>query len=298
MDELTPAEEKYFETKGTVAPESPAAGSAAPVFGDAPSEPDQSAPPADGAATNDGTGEPSAEEQRSARRVPLAELLSERERRRNAEGELARNRVRLSAIEGQLASIATDDAALPDASKDPEGYAKALAARAERTKSALQNMRVAAETQVRQAEVADRFLGLYRAQIEEFAKRQPDYQQAYSHLAADRDAELTALGYADPAARLAIMQQEEATIVARALWDGANAAERLYSAARRRGYKPGSGAQEKLRLVERGQAAGRSLGAAPGGATRAVSPEALANLGDAEFAEATKGEKWRRLFTA
>jgi hypothetical protein len=294
MDELTPDEQRYFTTKGTVAPNTAAA---APSNAELPEQHDETdAEPGEGATEDDGGAQPKPEEPREARRVPLAELLSERERRRNAESELARNRARLNAIESQLATVATDEGELPDGAKDPEGYAKAVAARAERHKAALQNLRAAAESRARELEIGARAMGIYHAQVDEFARRQPDYDQAYKHLVADREAELATLGYADPIARLHMVAQEEAAIVARALADGANPAERIYAVARRRGYKPGGGDGEKLLLAERGQAAGKSLGSAPGGATRVVSPEALASLDDADFAQATSGANWKRLW--
>lgn len=292
MDELTPAEERYFATRGSAAPDpAAAAGSEPPSMPQAADQTEADEPAPDGA-----EGEAKPEAPREQRRVPLGELLAERERRRNAEGELAVNRSRLAAIESQLGALASNDGELPDGAQDPEGYAKALAARAERTKTALETLRTAFEAQARQNEVGEQFMGIYRAHREEFAKRQPDYQAAYDHLAADRNAELTALGYADPALRTQILAQEEAAIVARALLDGTNPAERLYAAARRRGYRPGSDDGEKLRMAERGQQAGKSLGSASGGPTPAISAEALAALDDTEFAQATKGEKWKRLW--
>ena len=294
MDELTPAEERYFATRGTVAP-----GDAEPEneAGESPVQPgagEQTAIEGEAAAGGEETAKP--EGQREPRRVPLAELLSERERRRAAEGELAANRARLTAIESQLSALAAGDGDLPDGAKDPEGYAKAFAALAERTKTALDNLRTAVEAQARQSEIGERCMGIYRDHAEDFAKRQPDYPAAREYLKSDRDGELAALGYADPTMRAQMLANDEAMIVARALLDGINPAERIYAAARRRGYKPGGGDGEKLRLAERGQAAGKSLGSASGGATPALSAEALAALDDTEFAQATKGEKWKRLW--
>ena len=139
-------------------------------------------------------------------------------------------------------------------------------------------------------------MSLYRSQVEDFAAQQPDFQEAYRHLIRDREQELAALGFADPVLRDRMIKDEETAIVARALQDGANAAERIYAVSKRRGYKAGGGAGERLRLTERGQAAGRSLGSAPGAAARPVSPEALANLSEADFAKATAGPKWKGLW--
>jgi hypothetical protein len=291
MDELTPDEQRYFKSKGAVAPDpadSPDTAAAESVPADAPIEPK----PGD-----DGEGQaatPAAP--RESHRVPLGELLSERERRRGAESELARDRARLATLEAHLAMLAEGDGALPDKAADPEGYTKALAGWAERHKTLLSRLRAEAGLQAQQSEAAARVMAIYRAQADDFEKQHPDFNAAYRHLLDDRNAELMTLGYGDPLTRGRIITEEESAIVARALADGANPAERIYAVARRRGYRPGSGDGERLRLAEKGQAAGKSLGSAPGGATRAVSPEALATLTDAEFAKATAGANWKRLW--
>jgi hypothetical protein len=290
MDELTPDEQRYFKSKGAVAPDpadSPGTAAAETVPADAPIE----AKPDD---VGEGQGTPVA--QRESHRVPLGELLSERERRRGAESELARDRARLATLEAHLAMLAEGDGALPDKAADPEGYTKALAGWAERHKTLLSRLRAEAGLQAQQSEAAARVMAIYRAQAGDFEKQHPDFRAAYLHLLADRDAELITLGYNDPLTRGRIITEEESAIVARAIADGANPAERIYAVARRRGYRPGANSQERLRMAEKGQAAGKSLGSAPGGATRAVSPEALAALTDAEFAEATSGQKWKRLW--
>lgn len=301
MDELTPAEERYFASRGTAAPDAEAdsAGSGA-----APRSEPMTADAADKAAaaaqieakTEAARVAPPPEGAREQRRVPLSELLSERERRRNAENALALDRARLSAIESELGALAANDGELPDGEKEPQAYAKALAARAEKVKAALGHLRAAAAAQARQSEVGQHVMAAVGDQTAEFARRQPDYEAARQFLEADREAELAALGIADPLTRAQMIVDDKAMIIARALMDGVNVAERVYALARRRGYKPGASEAEKLALAERGQAAGKSLGSASGGAAPALSAEALAALSDREFADATKGERWKRLW--
>ena len=159
MDELTPAEERYFATRGMETPGDSDPENEAGESPPQPGEAEQTEAGGEAAAGGNETAKP--EGQREPRRVPLAELLSERERRRAAEGELAANRARLTAIESQLGALAAGDGELPDGAKDPEGYAKALAARAERTKTALDNLRAAVEAQARQSEIGERCMGIY-----------------------------------------------------------------------------------------------------------------------------------------
>ncbi len=299
MEELTPAERRYFASRGTEAPEAPAAADATNTEGETPErEAPISEAPADpsGDARDAAADAEKSEPSRAPRRVPLSELLAERERRRTAEAASAADRARLSAIESELGRLAAEEGALPDGAKDPEGYAKALAARAEKVNAALGQLRAAAAAEAQRNEAGQRIMAAAGAQMAEFARRQPDFESARAFLEADRDAELAALGVGDPVERMRMIGDDRAMIVARALLDGANVGERVYALARRRGYKPGAPAAEKLALAERGQAAGKSLGSASGGASPALSPEALAALSDSEFAQATKGERWKRLW--
>lgn len=156
----------------------------------------------------------------------------------------------------------------------------------------------------------------YRTQIlsavRSFAAIRPDFQAAYAHARASRIGELMDLGYAREEA-LGITFDNEREVIASALASGSNPAQVIYEYALRRGYRSGPEAEapgrgpspaaapaglseaEKVALAARGQAGAKSLSSAGGAPPSNLSIEALASLGDEEFAEATKGEKWRKL---
>lgn len=151
--------------------------------------------------------------------------------------------------------------------------------------------------------------------VRNYVRERPDFIAAYQHARQARIGELSALGYgADEA--LAITFDNELEIIRNAYATGRNPAEVIYGYAVRRGFgavaggapdsprsqqpiaRPVTGAMteaERVALAARGQAGAKSLSAAGGGATGALTLEALAGLSDEEFAEATRGERWQRL---
>lgn len=153
--------------------------------------------------------------------------------------------------------------------------------------------------------------------VRSYAAERPDFLDAYEHARQARIEELSALGYAQDEA-LAITFDNEREVIAGALSAGRNPAQVIYEFAVRRGYQPrerapaslpvsGKAPQtgqtgpaplteaEKIALAARGQAGAKSLSAAGGGSTGTLTLEALADMSDEEFAEATKGERWQRL---
>lgn len=151
------------------------------------------------------------------------------------------------------------------------------------------------------------FLNTYRTSVQQFSQKAPDFAAAYNHVHQIRDKELEAMGIEDPAERENIRQQEERFLVARAQAAGLNPAEQLYKMAQVRGYAKKEQprgedgkftATEKLDQIAKGQTQAKTLataeGAGPGGKS---SLEALLEMSESEFIEATKGDKWKRLFT-
>jgi hypothetical protein len=148
--------------------------------------------------------------------------------------------------------------------------------------------------------------------VRDAIRERPDFLAAYQHARQARVSELCALGYA-PQEALAIAFDNEAEIINNAYATGRNPAQIIYDYAQRHGYhgsSNGSGRHpgevppsrgggmseaEKVALAARGQAASKSLSAAGGGATGALTLEALAGMSDDEFAEATRGDRWQKL---
>ncbi len=154
--------------------------------------------------------------------------------------------------------------------------------------------------------------------VRRYTSERPDFLDAYQHARQARVEELTSLGY-HPDEALAITFDNEREVINSAFAAGRNPAQVIYDFAVGRGYRPpslsasqsvgprqgpvprpmGDGVPmteaQKIVLAARGQAAAKSLSAAGGGATGALTLEALAGMSDEEFAEATKGDRWQRL---
>lgn len=229
--------------------------------------------------------------------VPLSALQQERATRKELQQRLARMEERFREF------MAAKEA--PTAAPDPAGEADdpiaGLKAAHDRTSQTVEQIRAALAqrqlAELREAAQAQ-FAARYHEAVRDFAQRVPDFADAYKHACADRDAELTELGYADPALRRQIIAAEESAIVGRAMQDGADPAERIYKLAQRRGYRgvPAEGdAAAKLAAAARGQAAARSLSAAGGAEPIPPRLEDLAEMSDEDFAAATQGANWRRL---
>lgn len=277
---LSVAEEKYFESRGEIAPDTetpPPADTIEPVA------PAEEAPQGD-------TVEPV--EPAEAKTVPLAALHEEREKRKKAqeearkrEADFERLRGRLEVIEERARQVERP-AEAPDPLKDLEEL-KSFKHQVERQRH-------------EQAQLSD-MISRYSTAAKEFEAETPDFKDAYQHVVKSRIEELQAMGY-PPQQAVQIAHANEAEMVAMALNQGANPAERIYALAKVRGYtaKPAKQATptpaEKLETVQKGQQAARSLSNAPGSASKPGSLEALLEMSDEEFDEATKGNKWPKLF--
>lgn len=129
---------------------------------------------------------------------------------------------------------------------------------------------------------------------------------AYSFLR-QKAAERIAEDYPDatPDQIQATLNLHELNLIQEAVRDGKNSAALVYELAVAQGYQPpkpkaapaGPMAEaEKIAKAEAAQRGGKSLGAMPaGGNAGELSIEALADMSEEEFAEATKGKKWEKL---
>lgn len=229
----------------------------------------------------------------TGKRVPLGELMRERERRKQAEARAeARERAleegnkRLEQLLARLAPPAAPEPqrpAFPDIQADPVGH---FQGRIETTEE-----RVARLESERQAEQQQReFVNRYRSAAAEFASQAPDFQQAYAHAIAELRNDAAVFGL--PA------EQIEAQIVNSAFASGRNPAQALYEFAKRRGYgaQPApQRAEQRIDAIERGQHAARSVSNLPGKPPgNRMSLEALANMPEEEFSRLLRDDAQAR----
>lgn len=305
-DELTPEDRAILDGGTPPAPDN--SGGAPPekaASADPPKEPE--APDL----SKDDDGEESVEVENKGRFVRHGAFHAERERRKALEKELgdirdkyARGDERLRLLSEALAQPKPQQqeqnpAEMPDPEQDIFGALKWLAdqqrAVTERVNGTSQRVEASdAETQIKSAYVND---------VRAFVGQAPDFGDAYQFLLQGRDAELQAMGVADPAERAQMIQDEEKWIVVRALKAQSSPATAVYNLAKARGYKkaeapPANGQQaaqpaapnngaaaEKIATIAKAKEATRSLsnvGGSPG--VDALTMEALASMSEDEYA--------------
>lgn len=292
-------------------------------------------PKAEQPKTEEAKPEAAAEEPRAEEKEPEVEKLvkhgafeEERQRRKKAQQELQVERENAARLRGQLDAIerlkAGKEPETPeqqavelDIEKDPIGSLKALKAKLD-----------AQEQQSRQSEEhraeIQRISSIGTRHAEKFAANQPHFfdtkdaegksvQGAYTFMRAAAAAKLQAQYPDAPQAQIiAAVDLTERNHIEECMRNGDNAAERLWELAVEQGFKapapaaprnangqfakPEPTEAERIAKLEAAQKSSKSLGSIPsGGADGPLTLEALADLPDDEFAEATKGNKWEKL---
>jgi len=198
---------------------------------------------------------------------------------------------------------------------DPEadfiGWAKQMQRRSEwnfQRQSEVQQSTAARET-------FQRVTNAYHEDARRFMSKEPNFEDAYKHLIANRHRELEATGMVDAARRSAFIAHEETQLVIQALQNGRSPSEVIYEFARARGFTPAaaqsqnapfaapagvqpagasqlpnaSAASQKIQQVKNAQIAAQSLSNVSGGAAKTLTMEALASMSEEEFEAATKG---------
>lgn len=261
------------------------------------------------------------------RKVDYGALHAEREKRRAAEGREREKSEQLAKLMGrfdvlsQLAQQKTQQQAapqtdapieIPDINVDPVGHFEARTKLAEQKLAAVDKWREEQQKQTETYNNVQRLQQIAQSHEAEFSKANPDYQEAFQHLRANRDAELEAMGYSDPAQRQQIINNDALQIAAQALQRNMNAAEVVYKMAKARGWAgkvvpqpiPAPAPQvhpdtAKLKTVAKGQAASQSLGQVNGSAPAETGVQAILAMSDADFAAKFSGAdgeaNWRKL---
>lgn len=274
-----------MELESMTAEESAAVGAAAPA--EAGTKPAETPEPKPENATEPAPKgeEAKGEAKKPVAQVPIHALHEAREKNKLLTAELAELRKQLQ----------PKPAAEIDVDKDPVAALKA-------TRDELRQRSEQEARQRQEAEFHARLTSSYRDAAQSFMQETPDFREAYDGLLAARVGELQAMGYSQAeAARLT--EAEERNLVIKAFQDGVNPAERLYAYAQARGFKPKAAAANakaaeeaaaKLKKVEEGQAAAKSLGAAPGSAEQELSLKAYLEMSDDEADKLPK-DKLRKL---
>lgn len=131
----------------------------------------------------------------------------------------------------------------------------------------------------------------YKTEAAQFAKKTPDFNNAYEFFVNKKQEEYQALGYTPEEAHEMLID-DEIDIVARAKNQGQNPAERIYNWARKSGFQP---QRSSLDRVEKGMKSNRSLGSVSNeGRTGTMTLEQLASM-DANDPRFDK--YWKKFFS-
>lgn len=223
--------------------------------------------------------EPVVEEKKpDDRHVPLAALHEERLKRKDLQSKVERMEQTFQQL---VQSVQQPSAPAPTFDDDP----------IQNLKNENDAIKQHLQQQIEQNNVAQNrqnLVNTYRSHAAEFTKTTPDFNDAYSFISQQRQAEYEAAGYS-PQDAASMLIQDEMAIVYKALQDEVNPAERVYNLAKVRGYKGKSVVETtKMEIAEKGIKAGKSLSSASGVADGEVTLESLAELPTDEFNKAWK----------
>jgi hypothetical protein len=261
------------------------------------------------------------------RKVDYGALHAEREKRKTIEAKERETSQKLATLMGRfdvLSQLAQKQTApqtqaqtpqqieVPDINLDPVGHFQAKDAIREQELTQLRQWKDAQEKQSETYSNVQRLQQIAQSHEVEFSKNTPDYQEAFTYLRQNRDDELEAMGYADPAVRQQIINNDALQIAAQALQGNRNAAEAVYKIAKARGWAGKAPAAPvpaqapevhpdtvKLKTVAKGQAASASIGQVNGSAPAETGVQAILAMSDTDFAAKFGGEageaNWRKL---
>ena len=266
-------ENAYFESGGEG--EVPEVAPAEPIISAEPPKPEEK--------------QPEEKPQEDKRTVPLSELMTEKNRRREIDKQFRETQQQLAELKGKFSIIermAPHEEApkIPTPEEDIFGAVKHVGESVAQMEKRFEQQ----EAQAKETARLNQFVSAYQDDAGRFTKTTPDFTDAYKFLLNSRAEELKVLGYEGKALHDAIVADEYAS-AEMAFRQGVSPAERLYGLAKLRGYaakaKDGNGqAAEALDRIEKGQAANKSLAAA-GGATgeQGMTAQRLIDMPMAEF---------------
>jgi hypothetical protein len=229
--------------------------------------------------------------------VPHQALHQERIQRRRLERDLAEERMKWETANKRLEEIAKKFAPqekVPDETEDPVG---AITHETRQTREALEALRKEREEEKKQTTAQRQqqaFMQRFDHSARTFASKQPDFVQAQEHLFKDYIAEAQEAGATEEEATQEAWRQWGA-IVNRAFEYEQNPAERIYSLAKRRGYKGASNTQEKIETIANGAKATSPLSGASGKAPSRLTAEAIAEMKQEDFDRLSDAD-FKRIF--
>lgn len=323
--DFTPAEQAYIESGGETALEGAGQQDQGQSSQDGTQQEDVGQQQQEPAAQTAGDQQQDGQQRQSM--VPHQALHEERERRKQAEQRERESAERQRLLEERTNIILQrmgqqqpqDQQAapvqIPDLDKDPVGH---FAARNRVLEQQVQELLTREQQRSQQGQQMSQLQQIQsRAQVveQEFMQRTPDYSEATNFLATARHKELELMGYADPAVRHSIIQNEARQIAIGAFQNGQNPAEIVYNLAKHRGFTTKAASQsgqqqqtpaqpsqpnleqgqQRMQQLQQGQAHASTVGAARGGAQSPLTAQRLLEMSPAEFDKALATSAGRAL---
>jgi hypothetical protein len=217
------------------------------------------------------------------RKVPLAALHQERQRRQEQDRKLAILEDRLSRLQEGLTPKEQEE--VLDVNENPIEYFQRENQKLKEQLEEINSFREQSVQQTQQHQQMQQFKTAYASAAQEYAKQQTDFSDAYKFVVESRMTELQTLGYDQQQAAI-IAQNDEAAFVSKAFQDGVNPAERVYQLALTRGYKKQGNTQKPdvdLETIEKGVKDSKSVNAMAGSPSKPMTLESLAEMDDEEF---------------
>lgn len=241
------------------------------------------------------------------KKVPHEALNAAREQQKALRKELEERTKREAVLEDRLNRLAEmfqkqqePPPAPPNYETDPAGY---LRYQQEQSGKSLDELRQQFQQDREARAYAEQTAHVQReldADEAVFRQETPDYDKAADWMYKARDLELKEVwGIEDPAQRHAQIRQDFLAHVQACKRIGQSPARGIYAIAKQRGFSSeaqATGSEDKIAMLEKGQAAARSLSGAGGKAPARASLESLASMSDEEFRAATSGKNWAKLF--
>jgi len=171
---------------------------------------------------------------------------------------------------------------IPDPSEDPIGYQSYQLAHLNKAVTAQQQYLEQQARAYQEQQAVAALDNAYKASAIEFSKQAPDFVDAYKFLEQSRLNEYMALGYSPQEASY-LLQEDERALAAKSFKERANPAERIYAAARARGFNA-QNQESKLQKVSKGMQNGKSLPRAGGkNLEKGFDLSRIDEMSDAEF---------------
>lgn len=250
-------------------------------------EPEEQDEPTAQASTPEKPAEPKEE-----KTVSLSALHEERQRRKELQAQIAKMEERFEAFRQSLEK--PKEAPAPSYEEDPGAHLLHEVGTVKKTAEELRAWREQQEQASIQDQTIRQWAQRFNATEQAFSQDHPDYNDAASYLRNSRLREYKVLGWSEPQAQQALIN-ETIQIGMYAESQGKNPAEVFYTLARDRGYQPKSPEQSASTLEKLKKNVERTSTLGPGGKSNAAPSLAdIAAMDDDEFDKAT--ENWAKLW--